>query len=337
MRSSHTARRFKSPRAWISAIAIGLFAIAARSASAEATAGAKLAEFQGHWAFRVKDKDIFILTLGESAGPANQIGAFERPTRFQLNPARGSISGVHMPVLIEPIELEKVEEHNLYIVTRKLDGSDDDHLQLTMTQYGALELRYAGLPLPPITLTSVGANQHVAADLKEGQTYAPDDTGNDNALLSSLYNADQSDRNPSSGKLDSSLAARDISRRNIVKMLISTNKLNTGTDYNNAAFILQHGDDADDYIVAHTLAMIAVKKGRPDSIWIAAATLDRYLQSVGKPQIYGTQYKTKLDTGNVSQDPYNKSLISDALRAELGVPALSQQIDLWKSIHPPGK
>ncbi len=41
----------------------------------------------------------------------------------------------------------------------------------------------------------------------------------------------------------------------------------------------------DDYLLAHTLAMIAVAKGDEGSLWIGTATLDRYLQSVGKPQI----------------------------------------------------
>jgi hypothetical protein len=59
-------------------------------------------------------------------------------------------------------------------------------------------------------------------------------------------------------------------------------------------------------------------------VWIATATLDRYLQSRGQPQIYGTQFRTN-DRQPTTQDPYNRTLISDALRRELGVPVQSAQ------------
>jgi hypothetical protein len=48
----------------------------------------------------------------------------------------------------------------------------------------------------------------------------------------------------------------------------------------------------------------------------------RYLHSSGKPQIYGTQF----GLGNTpNQDPYNQTLISDALRQQLKVPPLPEQ------------
>jgi len=36
--------------------------------------------------------------------------------------------------------------------------------------------------------------------------------------------------------------------------------------------------------------LVAAAKGDQGAAWIAAATLDRYLQSVRQPQIYGTQF-----------------------------------------------
>ena len=78
-------------------------------------------------------------------------------------------------------------------------------------------------------------------------------------------------------------------------------------------------------LLAHTLAMVALKKGRPDAIWIAAATLDRYLQNIGKPQIYGTQFQTPNGPGRTTQEPYDRATVSDALRDELDVPALKDQ------------
>jgi hypothetical protein len=70
--------------------------------------------------------------------------------------------------------------------------------------------------------------------------------------------------------------------------------------------------------------MIATAKGEKKGLWLAAVTLDRYLQSKKQPQIYGTQF-TFTDNSPVTQQPYNKSLITDELRKELGVSTLAVQ------------
>jgi hypothetical protein len=58
--------------------------------------------------------------------------------------------------------------------------------------------------------------------------------------------------------------------------------------YYDAAFIFQHGEAADDYLFAH-VAMDAVIKGYDTAKWIAAATLDRYLQKMDKPSVVGSK------------------------------------------------
>lgn len=65
-------------------------------------------------------------------------------------------------------------------------------------------------------------------------------------------------------------------------------------------------------------------RGRRDAAWIAAATLDRYLQSIGQKQVYGTQYRTPHD-GPTTQEPYDRALISDELRKIGGVGPQAQQ------------
>jgi hypothetical protein len=45
---------------------------------------------------------------------------------------------------------------------------------------------------------------------------------------------------------------------------------------------------------------------------------------VNQPQVYGTQYMSSKG-GPYGQEPYNRDLISDALRGELGVPSLAKQ------------
>ena len=57
---------------------------------------------------------------------------------------------------------------------------------------------------------------------------------------------------------------------------------------------------------------------------IAAATLDRYLQTTGKPQIYGTQTR-KTNDAPATLEPYDRALIPDSLRTALAVPPQSEQ------------
>lgn len=65
-------------------------------------------------------------------------------------------------------------------------------------------------------------------------------------------------------------------------------------------------------------------RGNNDAAWIAAATLDRYLQNIGQKQIYVTKYLNKAETGP-TMEPYNQTLVPDALREALGVPVQKQQ------------
>jgi hypothetical protein len=71
------------------------------------------------------------------------------------------------------------------------------------------------------------------------------------------------------------------------------------------------------------LATVAVARGRRDATWIAAATLDRYLQAIGRPQVFGTQFTTR--DGRTTQEPYDRALVPDALRGAMGVPPQSEQ------------
>jgi hypothetical protein len=110
-----------------------------------------------------------------------------------------------------------------------------------------------------------------------------------------------------------------------VRKLLADGALSTAADFRAAAFVFQHGGEPNDYLLAHTLAMIAVAKGEQAALWIATATLDRYLIAVGRPQIYGTQYSRDRATRAWTQEPYQRDLVSDALRAQLGVKTSVEQ------------
>jgi len=116
----------------------------------------------------------------------------------------------------------------------------------------------------------------------------------------------------------------DEVRRQQTMKLLKEDALHSAVDFNEAAFVFQHGSTPDDYLLAHTLAMVAVRKGDASALWIASATLDRYLHAIKQPQIYGTQFFTLADKPT-TQEPYNRTLISDALRKQLGIPSLAEQ------------
>jgi hypothetical protein len=128
------------------------------------------------------------------------------------------------------------------------------------------------------------------------------------------------------------LSKDDAVRRGRTHDLLMAGKLHSADDFREAAFIFQHGDTPDDYLLAHTLAMIAVAKGDEGALWIGTATLDRYLQSIHRPQIYGTQFTTTSHK-KMSQDPYDQVLIPDVLRQELGVPELAAQREQLKTFE----
>lgn len=151
----------------------------------------------------------------------------------------------------------------------------------------------------------------------------------DNAEIQALFAADQAVRQGlSARKIDRAFAVKmvadDRERRAAAKRLLDTGALHTGADYYAAAFIFQHGSSSDDYLLAHSLALAAVAKGKADATWIAAATLDRYLQTIGQKQIYGTQFIAGKQ-GGATMQPYDAALVPDPLRVALGVPDRAAQ------------
>src|SRR5258706_519504 len=147
----------------------------------------------------------------------------------------------------------------------------------------------------------------------------------DNAEMTRLFDEDQAARKGGIGAIDWSVVGpADIKRRLRTQLLLDAGVLRSGNDYWHAAFVFQHGDKPADYLTAHALAIAAAARGRSDAAWIAAATLDRYLHSIGRPQVYGTQFKTA-KAGPTTQEPFDRTAVSDGLRTASGVPILRAQ------------
>jgi hypothetical protein len=158
-----------------------------------------------------------------------------------------------------------------------------------------------------------------------------------------LFLEDQADR--SGGKISdgANVNQRDAARRAEVKKLLAAGEVRTAGDFHDAAYIYQHGIEASDYLLAHILAVEAVVKGDDSSKWISAATLDRYLQAIGQPQVFGTQYLDKRvayfqahknepqvpqpdpNVHGTTQEPFDRTLMPNALRHSFCVPGLEQQ------------
>lgn len=152
----------------------------------------------------------------------------------------------------------------------------------------------------------------------------------DNPHMMAIFAADQAAREnvPVERFADvgfvTELVAADAERRAQTRLLLDQGMLRTANDLRAAAFVFQHGETANDYLLAHTLAVAAAMKGADDGGWLAASTLDRYLQKIGQPQVYGTQYRRD-GRGPYTQGAYDAELLPDALRRMIGVPASAEQ------------
>ncbi|MBU0691301.1 hypothetical protein KKC97_04750 [bacterium] len=122
-----------------------------------------------------------------------------------------------------------------------------------------------------------------------------------------------------------SVAVEDARRLNRVKELVAGKELKTAQDYFNAALICQHGTDSTDYRLANELAKqaAALDTSYAAAKWLSAASWDRYLQSMGLPQIYGTQFRTD-SAGVWTLEPIDTTAVTDEERARLGVPSLEE-------------
>jgi hypothetical protein len=117
---------------------------------------------------------------------------------------------------------------------------------------------------------------------------------------------------------------RDVERHEAVRSLLADGKLKTKEDFSYASIIFQHSSDPADLMLAHVLSSTAYGMGGADR-WMMAATMDRYLQSIKQPQIFGTQFRTNDGGHTWTMEPYNRDTVTDAERALWCVIPLEQQ------------
>lgn len=200
----------------------------------------------------------------------------------------------------------------------RLKSIDDSHVT---AEY--LTLSAFGIKVEPLLLVREAPNASMGS-WDQNQTYPTSLYRATNVEMTAIFDADQTSRQTWPPKDFAMQSEADRQRRVHTGELLDQGLLHSADDLYHAAFVYQHGDNEADYLKAHVLATAAVARGKAAAKWIAAATLDRYLLAIGRPQVFGTQYMTPKDKAT-TQEPYDRTAISDALRAAMGVPSLNLQ------------
>jgi hypothetical protein len=141
-----------------------------------------------------------------------------------------------------------------------------------------------------------------------------------NAEIQRLVDEDQEDR---AGQVIDwkAVGARDSQRLARTRAVLAADSLRSAQDLFNAALILQHGSRPEDYLLAHDLCVAGLARvgGRqeliPSLAWLAAASEDRWLWSIGRKQRFGTQMRPNTPVEVDGE-------VTDALRLMYNCPTL---------------
>jgi hypothetical protein len=155
-----------------------------------------------------------------------------------------------------------------------------------------------------------------------------------NIELYKIYNEDQGDRQ--TPKIDwEKVNKSDQIRRARVTELVNDQQLSHSDDYYHAAMIFQHGDSSDNYKKAYELSKKSAKldSSNKKAKWLACASEDRYLQKIGKPQIWGTQYQRVDMNSPWTLEPFDRTIKTDKDRVLWGVRTISESSDRLKTMN----
>ncbi len=305
--------------AWRLIMALLLFSCAAPAVTQSANT------FEGRWALLAHGRVLAILELQpdrDAKGGWN--GALLKPDKMTITSSH-EVSSISGPAVRRALLSAKSRSEGMELLIASRPGEAPSRFLFKVIDAHHAELGWVGpMNIPPVPLVRTTPKAVVEPQWSTQASYAISTPYASNAEIKALFEADQADRQPGVNIDRTVVSRRDEERRARTLTLLNTGKLRSGDDFSHAAFIFQHGGDAKSYLLAHTFAVIAAARGKRDATWIAAATLDRYLQQIGQQQIYGTQFSTPLGRPT-TQEPYDRLLINDVLRVALGVPAREAQ------------
>ncbi len=168
----------------------------------------------------------------------------------------------------------------------------------------ALRLRKRPVTARPLVLPAVVVAASViglATGYLAGPVPVPSPGMDTTGQLAYMYQTDQRDR----VTLRWLNTSRDDARIARVLEIHRAESDWTPEEMLDAAMVLQHGHDSSHYRIAHELAAGANEKGvntqrwpKGTAEWLLKATYDRWMLSIGKPQVYGTQCEFNLGGGD---------------------------------------
>jgi hypothetical protein len=289
--------------------------------TAPAAVAAPSAGAAGVWALRSDGTILFTIALART--PRGWVGTWVRPEHFSFDGNR--FSGFRGPAITRRSSAARELGGGAVALTfdDPSPGASPDRITIRPLGPGAAELAWDEV-LDQVLLARVASARVAPPTARAGRAYPVPFNRPTNAEMTALFDADQAARADPAHIDWTKLNAEDSARRARARALLEAHALQSGDDFWHAAFLFQHGDSPADYLLAHSLAIIAAARGRADATWIAAATLDRYLQAIGQKQIYGTQYQMRQGQP-ATQEPYDRTLVSDALRAAMRVPSQAEQ------------
>lgn len=272
--------------------------------------------FGGTWVLTVNQQVLMVLTLQRDGETYR--GTWQRPKQFNTDGL--AFTGLSSEVVTETISSASSNGKTLLFVTRDPnDASAGTEFEMTLQTQESASVGFAGVAFEPWTFVRYQAGTpEVFRGWDNTRSYELEKPWvAANEEMRKIVEADQAEQKSPTGQTQTAGADRRL--RTLT--LLEQGELRSGEDFRNAALVFQQGSTPEDFLVAHTFALAALTKGDATASWLAAATLDRYLQLAGTAQIYGTQF----EEGTLSQQPFAPAVITDSLRGILKVPPVAKQ------------
>lgn len=294
-------------------------------------------DWSGIWQLSAEGRPFALVAVMRGE---HNVGLRSEITRYEKIRTAASVVELEGEVTTKAYDRTFCRGNILELFDTQKDGSETG-IRFTSHAPGDISADFSDWPdsMQPLAMrvskAETNAELHpLATALSLGLDRRGQRTEGSNAELAKMFTEDQTIRDEISQrggwakvKDDKAFLVRweteDAARLARTQKLLEAGTIKSGLDFYRAAFIYQHGKRPEDYLKAHHLAVIAISKGY-DARWISAATLDRYLQATGRKQVYGTQSRAN-EVGEYVREPVEFGIISDAERAELNVPALTDE------------
>ncbi len=202
-------------------------------------------DFAGTWVMRLGDRNLFVLTL-TSQGTALD-GSMVRPAHYSSS--NGTYANLSNDVCKYSIMRIKLEGETLHFVAQSAkDAKDEDAYAMTV-EGGHAALAFDDIPpgiiVAPLTIERGAPDAQPATDWHPNRLYTAEDSSTPSAEMKAIFDADQKVR--MTENIDWNQASKDdVARRAQTRKLLAAGALHTGKDFEEAAFVFQHGDSHTD-------------------------------------------------------------------------------------------